>query len=65
MEANELQDLKKRINPEMEEKWFEEFTSRARYLGNKTYNISNLYSNDTRELFLMFIGQQELKMKFD
>jgi hypothetical protein len=53
--------LESKITGEMEAKWFPKFTKQARYLGNGVYNIpaTNLYSTDTRELFLMFVAANE------
>jgi hypothetical protein len=58
------EDLEKHITPEMEAKHFNKFSRRAGYLGNGIYGIEgDLYSNDTRELFLMFCARNE-KIKF-
>ena len=53
--------LEKKITSKMETKWFPSFEKQARYLGNGCYNIcgTNLYSTDTRELFLMFVAAKE------
>ena len=37
------------------------FNKHARYLSNGIVKIGELYSNDTRELFLMYIVQIELE----
>ena len=56
-----IEELEKQISKEMENKYFHKFTKQAAYLGNGVYSIpaTNLYSTDTRELFLMFIAAQE------
>lgn len=53
--------LQKKITPAMEKKWFAEFSKQAKYRGNGVYNIlmTNLFSSDTRELFLMFVASKE------
>jgi hypothetical protein len=53
--------LEKKITPEMEEKWMPKFEKQAGYRGNGVYNIlgTNLFSTDTRELFLMFCASNE------
>lgn len=43
----------------LEKKHLPSFTDQACYKGNGIYSIANLFSTDTRELFLMFIAQQE------
>jgi hypothetical protein len=50
----------------MEEKHFNRFAKQSQYLGNGIYTISgtNRYSTDTRELFLMFVCDEE-GIKFD
>ena len=61
----EVENLRKYVTPEMEDKHFHNFSKRASYAGNGIYCISGLYSTDTRELFLMFVAQQEgLKVNF-
>jgi len=59
MEQKLRDNLKRLISKEMEDKWFNMFSKQAGYAGNGVYTICNLYSTDTRELFLMFIAQQE------
>ena len=59
------EELKAQITQEMETKWWSVFEKQAMYVGNKTYSIGGLYSNDTRELFLMFIAQQEFNTVFN
>ena len=56
-----LEKLKDKITPEMESKHWDNFMKQAQFLGNGVYNIPaiNLYSTDTRELFLMFIAARE------
>lgn len=56
-----IQKLEKKITKQMEERYFPKFEKQARYLGNGVYSIpaTNLYSTDTRELFLMFAACQE------
>jgi len=55
-----LKNLEKHITPEMEAKYFDKFSRRAGYFGNGIYGIEgNLYSTDTRELFLMFCARNE------
>ena len=53
--------LEAKITFEMEKKWMSKFERQARHLSNGVYNIpgTNLYSTDTRELFLMFVAAQE------
>lgn len=60
-----LEELKKLITDEIEWKYQDRFNREARYMGNGIYSISGLYSTDTRELYLMFIGQQEFNMTFE
>ena len=55
-----LKNLHKYITPEMEKKHFDKFSKRAGYIGNGIYRIlDDLYSTDTRELFLMYCARQE------
>jgi len=54
-----LKNLHKYITSEMEEKHFDLFGRQARYLGNGIYSVSNVYSTDTRELFLMYCAIRE------
>ena len=58
---NLVAELEKKITPEMETKYFPKFEKQAAYLGNGVYSIpaTNIYSTDTRELFLMFVAAQE------
>jgi hypothetical protein len=58
-------ELEDKINQEMENKWNPAFDRQAGYVGNGIYTIAGLYSKDTRELFLMFIAQQEFNTTFD
>ena len=53
--------LEKKITLEMETKWMPKFERQAGYRGNGVYNIlgTNLFSTDTRELFLMFCATNE------
>lgn len=53
-----------KITPDIEKKYYKVFSEQARYLGSDTYTISNLYNTDTRELFLMFVAQQEFGEDF-
>lgn len=47
-------------NPdEIEQKYWGDFETQAFYLGNSVYSMNGLYSTDTRELFLMYILEQE------
>lgn len=50
--------LEKKITPEMEKTWMLYFEKQAGFLGNGVYNVlgTNLFSTDTRELFLMFVA---------
>ena len=60
-----IKKVEKLVTPKMEKKYESKFYSQAKYLGNGVYNIpgTNLYSNDTRELFLMFcLSQEEIKI---
>ena len=56
-----IDKLEKKITPDMEDKYLSQFEKQARYRGNGVYNISgtNLFSTDTRDLFLMFIAAKE------
>jgi RNA binding exosome subunit len=56
-----IAELEKKITTEMENKYFPKFEKQAAYLGNGVYSIpaTNIYSTDTRELFLMFVAAQE------
>ena len=54
-----VKNLKNHITKEQEERWFDVFAARAGYVGNGIYKVDGLYSTDTRELFLMFVAQQE------
>jgi hypothetical protein len=55
------EELEKKITEEMENKYFPKFQKQAGYLGNGVYSIpsTNIYSTNTRELFLMFVAAQE------
>ena len=61
MNDTQIEKLEKKITPQMEDKWMSKFERQAGYRGNGVYNIlgTNLYSTDTRELFLMFVATQE------
>ena len=61
-----IDKLSSKITEKMEDKWRPKFERQASYLGNGIYTISgtNLYSTDTRELFLMFCAVQE-NIKFE
>ena len=54
-------NLEKKITPALDKKWRKKFERQATYIGNEIYSIpaTNLYSNDTRELFLMFVAACE------
>ena len=68
MEKTELKELEEKIEalPERTKtRYFNIFSKQAMYMGNGIYGIAGLYSIDTRELFLMFIGQQRFKMVFN
>jgi len=56
-----IAELEKKITKEMENKYFPKFERQAAYLGNGVYSIpaTNIYSTDTRELFLMFVAIHE------
>jgi len=60
-----MEELQEGVTREMEDKWSDVFERQAMYLGNGTYRIANLYSQDTRELFLMFIRSQEFGEEFE
>lgn len=55
------EQLENAITKEMENKHFPSFSKKARHMGNGVYGIPylNLYSSDTRDLFLMFVAIQE------
>lgn len=55
------QKLERKINIKMENKWRDLFARQARHKGNGVYFIpqTNLFSTDTRELFLMFVAAKE------
>jgi hypothetical protein len=57
--SNRQRILEKLITPEQQDKWFNRFEKRCGFVGNGIYKIENLYSNDTRELFLMFVAKME------
>lgn len=65
MENEMIKELQEDITPELEEKYEDRFNRQARYMGNGIYSIAGLYSTDTRELFLMFIHQQEFARQFE
>lgn len=53
--------LEKKITTQMQDKHFDQYGKQARYKGNGVYFIAgtDLYSTDTRELFLMFCAARE------
>lgn len=51
--------LSKKITKEMEDKHYPIYCKQAKYVGNGVYSIADLYSTDTRELFLMFVALRE------
>jgi len=53
------------ITTELEDRFREPFNNQARYMGNGVYAIAGLHSNDTQELFKMFVCQQEFQMEFE
>lgn len=56
----QIKNLHKHITPEMEEKHFDTFSKRAGYAGNGIYRVfDDLFSTDTRELFLMYCARME------
>lgn len=61
MKKTIIEQLENKITEEMENKYFDKFCRQSRYLNNEIYNISgtNIYSTDTRELFLMMIAAEE------
>ncbi len=68
MEKAELKELEEKVKalPEnVKTRYFNQFSKQAMYMGNGTYSISGLYSTNTEELFLMYVGQQKFKMQFD
>jgi len=56
-----IEQLEPKITQKMEDKWMPQFEKQAGYRGNGIYNIlgTNLFSTDTRELFLMFVATKE------
>lgn len=58
---NNIQRLEKLISQEIQDKYFVKYCRQSRFLGNGVYGIpgTNLYSTDTRELFLLFCAAQE------
>lgn len=48
---------------DINEKYYTKFSKFARYMGNGIYRIDDIYSTNTRELFLMYVLHQE-KIKF-
>ena len=38
---------------DIDKKYFDKFTKYTRYMGNGVYQYRNIYSTDTRELFLL------------
>jgi hypothetical protein len=56
-----LKNLEKKITKKMEDKYTPLFEKQAAYRGNGVYSIpqTNLFSTDTRELFLMFVASKE------
>lgn len=65
MKTKEYFELEERITPELEEKWKPIFDKQAMYVRNGIYSIAGLYSTSPRELFVMFINQQEFQTKFE
>ena len=47
------------ITKEIENKYLVYFEKMTAYVGNGIYTINNIYSADTRELFLMYCAKQE------
>jgi len=56
-----VSDLEKLISKEVQDKHFSKFSKQSRYFGNGVYGFpgTNLFSRDTRTLFLMFCAVQE------
>jgi hypothetical protein len=56
-----VKQLESIISKEIQDKYFNKFSKQAAYLGNGVYTIpaTNLYANDTRDLFLMFCAVHE------
>lgn len=48
-----------RITEQMIARWKPVFDTQARYMNNGVYTIAGIYATDTRELFELFILQQE------
>ena len=61
MTEKEKNKIIKKITPELDKKWRPKFERQAVYIGNGIYHIggTDLYSTDTRELFIMFFAVQE------
>lgn len=57
--SNIVNELEGKVTQAQEDKWFEKFNRFARYQNNGVYQISNLMSTDTRELFLMYVAERE------
>ena len=61
----QVKEVKDKITPDMEAKYVDIFNRQARYMCNGIYGFASLYSTDTRELFLMFVAQQEFNINFE
>lgn len=59
MESKIVKELEKKITKEQEGRWFEIFSKQATFRPPKFYEIGRLISEDTRELFLMFVADLE------
>lgn len=62
MRKNTIDELEKKfskIPKEKQDKYYENFCKYARYMGNGTYSWLDIYSIDTRELYLMGCLQKE------
>jgi len=53
------ENIEKHITQDMEDRHFDNYCKQAGYVGNGIYRIGNLHSTDTRELFLMYVAEQE------
>lgn len=54
----------KTTRQKVEAKYQKVFSKQALFMGNGIYTIAGQFSSDTRELFLMFVAQQE-QVPFD
>jgi hypothetical protein len=66
MEVTEkrLKYLKSKVSDELEEKYRHSFDRSATYRGNGVYEWANVFSTDTRELFLLgIIGIEGIKIR--